>query len=418
MEQDIRKSTFNKYLNPLFNKKIYHVIKKLKLNRYVKKLDIIKFIKLFVYAQLNQISSLQDISLVLNENQLLQKELGLSSISGSQLSRKLRDVDPKLCLFVFQCCVDHIMKQYGNKASKKPGVARLMRLIDASTISLCISKYPWAEFRNTKAGVKINLKLVFSADITAVEKMIITTARCADQTQMDELISIDKDCLYVFDRGYVDYKKFDNLCEQSIKFVTRLKSNAAYEVIEEIPTKPNSSVIYAAKIKLGSRHTYVMKHHLYLIETKDSKGKVIQIITNDFNLDTKEVSDAYKNRWQIELFFKWIKQHLHVKKMYGKSKNAVYNQLYIALITHCLLVILHMTIDQKKDLLQIYKYIKLYWGQSFSVFLEQLLKNPLKYSRGRGKPLLIEPIFEEIQWQYHNGETEHLDVIEYDPINI
>jgi hypothetical protein len=416
MEQDTKQSTFNKYLNPLFVKKIYRIIKKLKLNRYVKKLDIITFIQLFVYAQLNQIGSLQDISLALNENQLLQRKLGLSSISVSQLSRKLRDVDPEVCLFVFRYCVNHIMKHHGNKALKKPGVTRLMSLIDASTIPLCVSKYPWAEFRNTKAGVKIHLKLVFSDDITFAEKMIITPAKCADKTQMDELISIDKDCLYVFDRGYVDYEKFDELCDHSVRFATRLKSNAAYEVIEETPVPTDSPITYAAKIRLGSRYTYVMKNPLYLIETKDSKGNVIRIITNDFSLKAEEVSEAYKNRWQIELFFKWIKQHLNVKKMYGTSQNAVYNQLYIALITHCLLVILQLTIDQKKKLLIIRKYVQLYWNESFGQFLEAVLKSPTKNSKGRGKPLPVERILEETQWQYENGETEHLDTVDYDPI--
>jgi Transposase DDE domain/Domain of unknown function (DUF4372) len=412
MEQE---STFSKYLNPLFVKQISEVIKELRLNRYVKKLDIIRFIKLFIYAQLNQISSLQDISLSLNENQSLQKELGISSISASQLSRKLRDIDSEVFRFIFRCCVDHIMKKYDKKVRKKPGVARLLCLIDASTISLCISKYPWAKFRNTKAGVKIHLKLIFSKDITAAENLAITPARCADKTQMDELISIDKECLYVFDRGYIDYKKFDDLCKKSVRFVTRLKSNAAYEVIKEIPVSADSSVTYAAEIKLGSRSTYVMKHHLILIETKDSKGKIIRIITNDFKLGVEEISEIYKNRWQVELFFKWIKQHLNVKKMYGTSQNAVYNQLYIALITHCLLVILQICMDQKNNLLQIYKYIQLYWHKSFNTFLKAISR-PKRHSKGRGESFATQRIFEETLQQYENGDTQQLDQMDYDPV--
>jgi hypothetical protein len=415
MEQE---TTFSKYLNPLFVNELYSVIENLKLNRYVKKLDITRFLQLFIYAQLNQIGSLQDISLTLNENELLQKALDLQSISSSQLSRKLRDVDPGVYIFVFQCCVDHIMKNYGQKIRNKSGVARLMSLIDSSTISLCISKYPWATFRNTKAGVKIHLKLVFSKDIAAAGKMIITPAKCADNTQLDNLISIDTDCLYVFDRGYVDYEKYDELCEKSIRFATRLKSNAVFEVIEELPVLADSPITYMAKIKLGSPSTYVMKHCLYLIETKDSKGNTIRIITNDFSLNAEEISEAYKNRWQIELFFKWIKQHLHVKKMYGTSQNAVFSQLYIALITHCLLVILQLELDKKFELLKIFKYLKMYLNESFDRFLGAITKTPSKTSRGRQRPLPIERIFEETQWQYENEEAAHLNMRDYDPIHV
>lgn len=415
MEQQ---STLSRYMNPLFIKQITEAIKEMKLNRYIKKLDIIKFIKLFIYAQLNEIRSLQDISLSLNEDQLLQKELGIASISAAQLSRKLRDTDSEFLRFVFRCCVDHIMKKYDAKVSKKPGVSRLLCLIDASTISLCISKYPWAKFRNTKAGIKIHLRLVFSKDITAAEKVTITSARCGDKTQMNELISIDQDCLYVFDRGYVDYKKYDELCGQSVRFVTRLKSGAAYEVIKEIPISPNSPVTYAAEIRLGSRSAYVMKNTLVLIETKDTQGNIIRIITNDFGLSPDEISEVYKNRWQVELFFKWIKQHLNVKKMYGTSQNAVYNQLYIALITHCLLVMFQMFTEQKKTLIEIYKYIQLYWDKSFSSFLNAISRESKKHSTGRRKSVATHRIFEETLQQYINGDTQHLNQINYDPVMV
>jgi IS4 transposase len=415
-------NTFSKYLDPIFVNHVFALIKELQLDRYVKKLDILKFLQLFIYAQLNQTKSLRDISLALNENEFLQNVIGLPSISASQLSRTLRKTGPDIFIFIFKCCIDHIKQKYGNKVCKRPEVSKLMCLIDSSVITLCISKYPWAKFKSTKAGVKIHVSLVYADDITAVEDALITNAVNSDGSQMDELISIDKDCLNVFDRGYMNYKKFDEMCEKGDRFVTRLKSNSSYEVIEELPVPEDSKVTRMAKIRLGSKSTYLMKNHLYLIETTDSQGNALRIITNDRNLDADEVSEAYKNRWQIELFFKWIKQHLNVKHIYGTSQNALFNQIYIALITHCLLVVLQLDLDQDKKipLLQIYKYLKLHLVNPFNQFLEALFRKSSITSKGRRRSSPIDKIFEETQWQYENGRFYHyhLDLMDYDPVHL
>ena len=102
--------------------------------------------------------------------------------------------------------------------------------------------------------------------------------------------------------------------------------------------------------------------------------------------------------------------------MYGTSQNAVYNQLYIALITHCLLVILQICMDQKNNLLQIYKYIRFYWHKSFSTFLKATSKDPRKHLKGRGEPLATQRIFEETLRQYEDDDTQHLDLMDYDPV--
>jgi hypothetical protein len=112
-------------------------------------------------------------------------------------------------------------------------------LIDSSTISLCLSQYRWAHFRKTKAGVKLHLRLNFFEEGVTPDKAIITPASPSDKTQMDTLVVEDKDALNVFDRGYVDYKKFDNYCENGTRFVTRLKSNAQIKVDEELPVDPS-----------------------------------------------------------------------------------------------------------------------------------------------------------------------------------
>ncbi len=146
----------------------------------------------------------------------------------------------------------------------------------------------------------------------------------------------ENDVLNVFDRGYVDYRKFDSYCERHIRFVTRLKGNALVEVVAELPVDPAGPINKDRIVYLGKEGLNKIQHPLRLIETTDSEGNRVTILTNDITLKAAEIADIYRYRWQIELFFKWTKQHLRVKHFYGLSQQAVENQIFIALITYCL----------------------------------------------------------------------------------
>ncbi|WAH35621.1 IS4 family transposase [Alicyclobacillus dauci] len=298
MDKDTTKSVFAEYVLPLNVSSILQELDHLKLDRYVKKLGVIPFIRLIVFAQVNQIPSLTDISLELEANESLQKELALDSISASQLSRKLRETPSTFLDFVFRQCVEQITRQVGIKRANEK--LRRINLVDSSTISMCLSQYPWAEFRRTKAGVKLHLRLVFLDHQVAPDKVILTPAKPADKTQMDALVVVEPDALNVFDRGYVDYRKFDAYCANKTKFVTRLKDNAViHEVIEERTVPDDSPVTREALVRLGSYPNYVMKYTLRLIETTDSEGKRVVILTNDMAMDAEQICDVYRKRWQI-----------------------------------------------------------------------------------------------------------------------
>ncbi|WAH38280.1 IS4 family transposase [Alicyclobacillus dauci] len=414
MDKDSTKSVFAEYVLPLNVSSILQELDHLKLDRYVKKLGVIPFIRLIVFAQVNQIPSLTDISLELEANESLQKELALDSISASQLSRKLRETPSTFLDFVFRQCVEQITRQVGIKRANEK--LRRINLVDSSTISMCLSQYPWAEFRRTKAGVKLHLRLVFLDHQVAPDKVILTPAKPADKTQMDALVVVEPDALNVFDRGYVDYRKFDAYCANKTKFVTRLKDNAViHEVIEERTVPDDSPVTREALVRLGSYPNYVMKYTLRLIETTDSEGKRVVILTNDMAMDAEQICDVYRKRWQIELFFKWVKQHLVLKRLYGKSENAVYNQLLIALITYCLLILIQAKVSHNGKLLDVYKCLRLYWERSFSEFVKALYKSPGRTSKGRRR-CKVDNIFEQTVRQYIDGETEHLETVTYDLI--
>lgn len=413
MDKDNTKSTFTEYLIPLNYEMMLQQIKHLNLDKYVKKLDCITTRKLFIFAQLTQIKSYTDIHMKLTQMEKLQQLLGLESISISQLSRKFRDMDDALLETVFKDLVQQVSRRLGvRKTNEKLG---RIHLIDSSTISLCFMKYRWAEFRKTKAGIKLHQRIIYCDEGVYPDEAILTPAKPADKTQMDALVVTDPDTLNIFDRGYLDYRKFDHYSRSKIRFVTRLKSNADIEVIKEHSLKPNSNVLREATVQLGNKNTYLMESPLRLIECLDGEGKLVRIITNDFRLTTNEISDLYRKRWQFELFFKWMKQHLHIKGCYGTSKTAVYNQIRVALITFCLTLLTKLKTTYRGSLLTVLKCLGNVWDQTYQAFMDALFREPTRSSAGRRK-VDHERIFAETLQQYEEGTTGHLDDFIIDPI--
>jgi hypothetical protein len=344
-------------LNGLDESILLREVERLHLDAYAKKLFTSIWLTLMVYAQTHQVASLTDLSLHLREQPELQQEIGLSSISTSQLSRKLRAVNPDVLQRLFSEVTTSVL------ASFRPSLTiekkKRLCIVDASTIAMCLTTYPWAEFRSTKAGVKLHQRVVFTGEATIPDKAVLTYARPSDKSQMDALVEIDPNALYVFDRGYIDYRKFDEYCESEVRFTTRLKHNACIrEVEEERPVDPTSPVQRDAIIWLGQSPGYWMRAKLRLVEVREDDGKTIQILTNDVEMDAQEIGNLYRKRWQIELFFKWIKQHLVVKRFYGTSKWAVFNQLWLALITYGLLVKLGQRVGYHQRMLEVYKRIR------------------------------------------------------------
>ncbi|WEG10920.1 IS4 family transposase [Pullulanibacillus sp. KACC 23026] len=401
-------TVFKKYLHPLNGEIISKMVDIMKLDKYVKKLDTLTFAKLFIFAQINQLESLKLISNKVKRLKKLQKELGLKSISQSQLSRKLSDIPSE----IFQAVLQHLVQQVHREFGKEQGDRLLgkIHLIDSSTISFCLSQYKWAVFRSTKGGIKVHTRVVLYGNETTPDKIIVTPARPADVTQLDSLMVIEQDALHVFDRGYFDFEKFDEYCKQNSRFCTRIKDNTIVHVIEEIPVDPSSNVLREAIVKLGN-----MRYPLRLVETLDSQGNKLSIVINDAKMSAGEISDLYRKRWQIELFFKWMKQHLKLKKMYGKSQNAVYNQVYIAMITFCLTLLMKKKVHYQGTLLDMLDYIVDYWSNCFITFLKALFKKPERSSFGRRK-LKHEQIFQDTLAQYEEGEVDHLNDLTYDPI--
>lgn len=409
--KDTITSTFHQLFQLVLDAGFQEKLTGLGVDKYAKKLKTVQLIILMAYAQLEQQQGLRDISNSLNDVEL-SNALDLDSISASQISRRLQNLSPIALRMLFRRAVWEISKDIGNDAITRE-LGRL-NLIDSTIISLCLTQNRWAAFQQTKAGIKVHLGLRFWENGVLPENALITPARLADKTQMDALLLEENDVVNVFDRGYVDYRKFDTYCERDIRFVTRLKGNAIVEVATELPVDPTGPIKKEQIVYLGKEGPNKMRHPLRLLETTDSEGKRVIIITNDFKLKAIEIADIYRYRWQIELFFKWIKQHLRVKRFYGLSQQAVENQIFIALITYCLLALLKLKMGYKGPLLSIQRLIHACLYEPFTSLVQRLYHKQ-RTSKGRRK-MNHEEIYQMTVEQVLAGETDHLDDLTYDPV--
>jgi hypothetical protein len=208
--------------------------------------------------------------------------------------------------------------------------------IDATIIALCLSLFNWAKFRTTKGAVKLHVKLNHNGYLPTFA--VVTTGKTHEVTVAPR-IPLEKDDVVVFDKGYIDFRWFRTLCEQGTYFVTRLKDNADYRVVERRKASRTKNILSDQIIELrGFYSRQKCPYRLRRIHSKDPEtGKRIVILTNQFEWSAQTISAIYKDRWQIELFFKTIKQQLKIKSFVGTSQNALLSQLWVALIAYLLL---------------------------------------------------------------------------------
>lgn len=416
MDKDTTKTTFYQYLSPINFEKVSEII--LSLDRYVKKLTTQKLIMILIYGQLFTKTSLTELSTEVKNDEDLQKILKLKSISTSQLSRKLRDTPAQVLQAILKELKIRILAEKGANFARQD--LNQLNIIDSSTISMAVSQYPWAEFRSTKAGIKIHTRIVFDSDNNMVtpDKIVITPAKGADRTKMDDLvITTEENALHVFDRAYVDYQKFDDYCDKNTLFLSRLKSNALVEFISSKKKIIDGKEITDSIVRLGKEGISQMSNNLRLLEIPDDKDpdKIIRIISNDFNRSAQELSDLYRNRWQIELFFKWIKQHFHVKVFYGHSQNAVKNQILSAMISYLLLSLLRKEVKSHKSLFTVLRLMSICKYDTIEKFIKKLKRPPTRTSKGRRK-INHEKIFNLTYRQVMSGDMELFYSTEIDPV--
>jgi putative transposase len=207
--------------------------------------------------------------------------------------------------------------------------------LDATVVSLCLTLFPWAAFRRTKGGIKLHTLLDHDGYLPAF--VAVSPAREPDIKKARSL-SLPKGSIVVEDLGYTDYAWYAQLTAQKIFFVTRQKRNARYEVLERRKFNKNQGLLSDQTIRLTGAKSQECPVPLRRIAYRDvATGKRYVFLTNHFKLAAKTIADIYKERWQIEIFFRFIKQNLKIKAFIGNSENAVLTQIYAALIVYLLL---------------------------------------------------------------------------------
>ena len=211
--------------------------------------------------------------------------------------------------------------------------------LDSTTIDLCLSLFPWAHFRTTKAAVKMHTLLDLRGNIPSF--IHISDGKLHDVHALDMILP-EAGAIYVMDRGYVDFARLYGLHQAGAFFVTRAKSNLNAHRVYSTATDRTTGVIADQKIALDGHYTsqdYPI--HIRRVRFRDLENdKTLVFLTNQTTLPALTICDLYKNRWQVELFFKWIKQHLRIKTFFGTSENAVKTQIWIAVSVYVLVAII------------------------------------------------------------------------------
>jgi hypothetical protein len=230
--------------------------------------------------------------------------------------------------------------------------------IDATTIDLCLSTFYWAAFRSTKGGIKLHTQIDLKTSIP--EFILFSNASVHDVNVLDA-IPFEANSFYIMDRGYVDYKRLYRIHLCGAFFVTRAKDNMNYRRLYSRQKDREAGVIYDQTIM--QNNFYASRDYpekMRRIKFKDAEtGKVLIFLTNNFNLTANEIAQLYKHRWKIELFFKWIKQHLKVKSFWGHSENAVKTQVWIAVSVYVLVAIAKKRFMLKQSLYEILQIISI-----------------------------------------------------------
>jgi len=297
-----------------------------------------------LYGQLCGRKTLREISLSWESHRQKYYHIGVSEAKRSTLSDANRDRPSGIYLELFYCLLNQL---------RAPGtiVKDAIRLIDSTTIDLCKQQFEWATFRSGKAGVKIHT--VYDPNENIPTFFSITTASKHDKKAAEKMPLVDG-ATYVFDRAYNDYAWYHSMSQREIRFVGRMKTNARFEIIEELETF-SEGVLQDQIIRLSSRKAKKdCPMNLRRIQfVREDDGKQLTFITNDIKRSAEEIAALYKQRWKIELFFKWIKQNLKIKRLVGRSENAVRTQIIIAMIAYLLLKLANQSSALKLSLQQL-----------------------------------------------------------------
>lgn len=350
MHQD--KFVFAQLVSFLNRNHFNYLVRKYESDKYIKFFSCWNQLLTLMFGQLSNRESLRDLIVAINAHQKKSYHLGFGKhVTKSNLAKANQNRDY------------HIFEDFAyflvNEARRKRAVD-IFKLggniyaFDSTTIDLCLDVFWWAKFRKYKGGIKIHTLYDIETQIPTF--LHVTNAKVNDVNAMD-VIPYEIGSYYVFDRGYNDFKRLYKIKTLDSFFVIRSKKNLQYKCIKWKRRLPKN-ILSDAEIELTGYYPHqYYPESLRLIRYWDNEAnKEFTYLTNAKHLTAQQIANLYKNRWQVELFFKWLKQHLKIKKFWGTTENAVRIQIYAAISAYCLVAIIQHDMKLKRstyELLQI-----------------------------------------------------------------
>ncbi len=341
-------------------------------DHYVKRFRCLDQYLIMAFAQLTHRESLRDIEVCLRAHQNKLYHMGIrSAVARNTLSKANERRDWRMYADFAQSLIKIARPLYGEE-DLGLDLDNTVYALDSSTIDLCLSVFPWALFRSTKSAVKLHTLLDLRGNIPTF--IHISDGKLHDVNILDILLP-EAGSFYIMDRGYVDFKRLFTLNTAGAFFVIRAKSNTKYRRRYSHPTDKSGGVRCDQSIVLTGMNTATdYPQPLRRIKYHDTQtGKTFNFLTNNFVIPAQTVADLYRYRWQVELFFKWIKQHLRIKSFFGTSENAVKTQIWIAISVYVLVAIIKKRLGIQADLYTILQVLSLTLFEK--TLLNQVLNN-------------------------------------------
>jgi len=335
---NLGKTLFAQLMDCLPWKTFHRIVDRHDGDRYVKSMTCAEQFRVMAFAQLTYRESLRDIEVCLSAQSAKLYHMGFrQAIKRSTLADANEARDWRIHAAFAKHLIAQARKLYlGDSLGFE--LENTAYALDSTTIDLCLSVFPWAPFRTTKAAVKMHTLLDLRGNIPTF--IHISDGKLHDVNVLDVLVP-EAGAIYVMDRGYLDFERLHAMHLASAFFVTRAKSNTRLRRVYSATTDRTTGILCDQTVALiGYYSSRDYPVHLRRIRFKDPEtDKALVFLTNNFTLPAATICALYKARWQVELFFKWIKQHLRIKKFYGTSENAVKSQIWIAVSVYVLVAI-------------------------------------------------------------------------------
>ncbi len=341
------KYIFSHIMGLISHKQFQTLVRRHKGDYKVKEFSCWKQYLCMAFGQLTHRESLSDTMLCLKANADKLYHLGIAEVvAKSTLSTANENRSYLIYYDLAMLLIKQAKQLYLGDSDLEVELENNVFAIDSTTIDLCLSTFHWAIFRSTKGGIKLHTQLDLKTSIPAF--IYFSTASVHDVNALD-FISFEINSFYIMDRGYVDYKRLYRIHCCNAFYITRAKDNMSCRRVKSHPPNKSNGVLCDQSVLLNNYYAaidYPVKIRRIKFYDAES-GKTFIFLTNNFHLKATEVAQLYKHRWKIELFFKWIKQHLKIKSFWGQSENAVKTQVWIAVSVYVL-----VAIAKKKFMLQ------------------------------------------------------------------